>query len=155
MLRISRLADYGTVILTYMAKAPQVRVSAPNIAQATHLSAPMVSKILKILAHANLLVSTRGVKGGYMLARAPGQITVIDVITTLDGEMALTACTGVEQDCDLKDICHIRANWQVINSAIYRALGSITLADMITPLPANQFIDANTIPIRRSAKDKR
>ncbi len=155
MLRISKLADYGTVILTHMAKTPQTRMAAPKLAAATYISVPMVSKILKMLANANLLTSTRGANGGYALALSPEQIAITDIITALDGDMALTACTSHDENCDLKTICHIRANWQVINTAIYRTLNGITLADMVMPMPANQFIDTSALTNKLNKKGKR
>ncbi|MCD6055758.1 MAG: system Fe-S cluster assembly regulator [Gammaproteobacteria bacterium] len=136
MLRISKLADYGTVILTLMARTPSKHFAASELAELSHLPLPTTSKILKILTQAGILLSLRGMKGGYLLAHAPDQIAITDIISALDGDMALTTCTTHDKICDLQTSCHIRANWQVINAAVYGALKDITLADMIMPMPA-------------------
>ncbi|NOQ34564.1 MAG: SUF system Fe-S cluster assembly regulator, partial [Methylococcaceae bacterium] len=93
MLRLSKLTDYATVILTYMAKNQHDLHAAVGISEATGINPPTVSKILKALVKAKVLQSTRGAKGGYCLARAPEKITVASVISALEGPIALTECS--------------------------------------------------------------
>ena len=69
MIRLSRLADYGIVIVTHLARQPERQQAAPEIALATNIPQPVASKVLKLLARADVLVSHRGVHGGYGLAR--------------------------------------------------------------------------------------
>ena len=69
VIRLSRLADYGIVIMTHLARQPERQQAAPEIALATNMPQPMASKILKLLARADVLVSHRGARGGYGLAR--------------------------------------------------------------------------------------
>jgi FeS assembly SUF system regulator len=137
VIRLSRLADYGIVIMTHMARIPERQQTAPEIGAQTHLPLPMASKILKGLVHAGLMVSHRGAKGGYGLARAARDITVADVIVALEGPIALTAC--IEHgpgECDLEPLCPARANWRRINDAIREALEGITLLEMAQAVPA-------------------
>jgi FeS assembly SUF system regulator len=137
VIRLSRLADYGIVIMTHMARAPERQQTAPEIAAQTHLPLPMASKILKGLVHAGLLVSYRGAKGGYGLGRSARDISVADVIVALEGPIALTAC--IEQgpgECDLEALCPARANWRRINDAIRAALEGITVMEMAQAVPA-------------------
>ena len=97
----------------------------------------MASKILKGLVHAGLLVSYRGAKGGYGLARSARDISVADVIVALEGPIALTAC--IEHgpgECDIEALCPARANWQRINDAIREALEGITVMEMAQAVPA-------------------
>jgi len=133
MLRLSKLTDYATVILSFMAKNNTQVHAAIEIAAATGISLPTVSKILKLLVNAHVLVSTRGAKGGYALASEPDQITVASVISALEGPIALTECSQTHQDCEQASGCGIRGNWGLINQAIHNALESVTLADMIRP----------------------
>lgn len=136
MIRLSKFTDYGIVIMTHMASHPGRQHTAPEIAAESHLPLPMASKILKGLARAGLLVSHRGAKGGYGLARSAEAISVADVITALEGPIALTAC--IEQapgECDIEALCPARANWQRINDAIRRALDGITMAEMARTVP--------------------
>lgn len=133
MLRISKLTDYATVILSFMAAGRENVHSALEIASATGIALPTVSKILKLLVNAGVLVSTRGPRGGYALASLPEQITVADVISALEGPIALTECSISHQGCEQASGCGIRGNWGLINQAIHKALESVTLADMIRP----------------------
>jgi FeS assembly SUF system regulator len=137
VIRLSKLADYGIVMMTHMARHPERQHNAAEIASESHIPQPMASKILKALVRSGLLVSHRGAKGGYGLARAAGAITVADVIKALDGPIALTAC--IEDgpgECDIEWVCPARANWQRINDAIRHALDSITMAEMAQTVPA-------------------
>ncbi len=134
MLRLSKLTDYATVILSFMARDDTQLHAAMEIASVTGIALPTVSKILKLLVNAKLLISTRGAKGGYTLARAPEKITVAAVISALEGPIALTECSISRQGCEQAAGCDIRGNWSLINEAIHNALESVTLADMIRPV---------------------
>jgi FeS assembly SUF system regulator len=136
VIRLSKLADYGIVIMTTMARHPEGCHNAPEIAAQSHVPLPMASKILKGLARAGLLASHRGAKGGYGLARSAERISVAEIIAALDGPIALTAC--IEDgpgECEIEALCPARANWQRINDAIRHALEGITLADMAQAIP--------------------
>lgn len=130
MLRISKLADYGTVLMTYMAKHPEELHTAKTIAAHTQISLPMVSKILKLLTQAGLLNSARGAQGGYSMAREPQHINVVEIVAALDGNIALTDCSNAVSECSLELICTIRNNWRLINQVVYEALKTISLADL-------------------------
>jgi FeS assembly SUF system regulator len=137
LIRLSKLADYGIVMMTNMAKHPQRQHNAAEIAAESHIPLPMASKILKALARGGLLASHRGARGGYGLARDPETITVAQVIVALEGPIALTAC--IEDgpgDCGIESLCPARANWQRINDAIRRALDEITMAEMALTVPS-------------------
>jgi FeS assembly SUF system regulator len=137
VIRLSKLADYGIVIATHLARQADRQQTAPEIAVATSVPQPMASKILKLLTRADLLVSHRGARGGYGLARSAEAITVAEVIEALDGPIAITSCTEpTPGDCSILSLCPTRANWQRINLAIRVALGEVTLAEMAYGIPA-------------------
>lgn len=134
MLRMSKLADYGTVVMTYMAQQPACVRSAPEIAMAVGLELPTVSKILKSLVRANLLLSQRGTKGGYMLAHEPGAISVADIIDSIEGyPMGLTECSSIPGLCTRETTCHVRTSWQRISQAIHLSLQQVTLEQLARP----------------------
>ncbi|MBA3902083.1 MAG: SUF system Fe-S cluster assembly regulator [Rhodocyclaceae bacterium] len=134
MLRISKLADYGTMVTAYMARRPDQLFNAGEIAQALHLGQPTVSKILKMLGRDTLVLSVRGAAGGYTLARSPELITVAEIIDAMEEQpFGLTECSAVEGACTQEDTCIIRGNWRRINGAVRRALEEVSLADMIRP----------------------
>lgn len=132
MLRLSKLADYGSQIMAYMARENTVH-SANELAAVTGIAVPTVSKILKMLARGNLLISVRGAKGGYALSRNPGEISVAEIIDAMDGPISITECST--SSCQQESICSTRHNWQGINRLIREALEKVTLAEMIEPKP--------------------
>jgi FeS assembly SUF system regulator len=134
MLRVSKLTDYATVIMTVLADAADV-LSAQDVAARAHLELPTVSKLLKQLAHAGLVHSFRGVNGGYRLAREPERITIAQIVTAMEGPIGMTECSAHIGLCDHESHCGVRVNWQRINQAIAHALASVTLADMLKPAP--------------------
>ena len=135
MLRMTKQADYGIILMTHLATSHDRLFAAPELAAETRLPLPTVSKILKLLSREGLLESHRGVKGGYSLAKKPHAITVAEMITALDGPIAFTECIedtpGV---CSQESVCRLRANWQLINQAARQALESISLAELASPL---------------------
>jgi FeS assembly SUF system regulator len=139
MIRMSKFADYGIVLMTYIADASDTHPqNARGLAVASSLPLPTVSKILKSLSRAGLLLSHRGKQGGYTLARSAREISVVDMIGAIDGPIAMTECstTSPSSSCELEGSCPVRSNWQLISSTVHRALGELTLADMTRPMPA-------------------
>lgn len=131
MLRMTKQADYGIVLMTHMACDAGRRFAAPELAEETQLPLPTVSKVLKLLARGDLLDSTRGVKGGYSLAASPDEINVADMIEVLEGPIAFTECIeDAPGNCSQEAICQIRGNWQRINRAVRESLERISLADL-------------------------
>lgn len=146
MLRLSKMADYGTVVMTAMIRDAQRSRSAPEIAAAIQVPVPTVSKILKILARGGLLVSLRGAKGGYLLARPAERISLADIIHAMDGPIGMTECSVTPGLCVQETGCAVRANWQRINQAVIGVLQNITLAEMINPVsPVTRSVNASAI----------
>ena len=136
MIRITREADYGILLMTGLAQAEGQPRSAAALAQQRRLPLPMVSKILKALARAGLLSSQRGAQGGYSLARPAGTISAADIIGALEGPLAITECSADAHDgCARQEHCEVSNHWPRINQAIYTALQSISLEEMSRPDP--------------------
>lgn len=154
MLRITRQADYGIVLLTTFARLPRDEtVTASELARRTRLPAPTVTKVLKMLAREGLLTSHRGVQGGYQLARSPDEIDLVEVISVLEGPIALTQCSTHAAGCEREPVCPVRPNWQRIDNAVRDALADITLADMAEP---PRPLDLSLAVTRKpSARDER
>lgn len=144
MLRLSKLADYGTQVMTYMARDRAVH-SASEVAAGLGIAAPTVSKILKMLARKNLVASVLGAKGGYMLTRQPKEISIAKIIDAMDGPISITECSSTSK-CSLESTCSTRSNWQGINHIILDALEKVNLAEMIAPKP--QVVDISAIRSR-------
>ncbi len=131
MLKISKLTDYSTVVMAYLAQFPEKMHNAKDITAQTHIALPTVSKILKALTKSGLLLSHRGAHGGYSLANAAMQITIADIITAMEGKPGLTECSHNNTLCALQPTCTISGNWQTISSIVYKTLEKISLQDMV------------------------
>lgn len=132
MLKLGRMTDYAVVALARLARqAPGVVMTAPRLAAVTGLPEPSVAKLLKGLVHHGLVTAQRGAAGGYTLARRPEDISMAEVVSALEGPIALSACVeGSEDDCLIRGQCAIRGRWEPVNRALRDALAAVTLADM-------------------------
>lgn len=133
MFRISKLTDYGTLILVFLADRQHHLCSAAEIAAGTHVAQPTTQKLLKVLAKTGLVDSVRGAEGGYRLARDPASITTAQILDALEGPVAITECSTDDSSCELEPLCQVGSAWQKINSVIRLALSDITLADLGHP----------------------
>ncbi len=142
MLRVSKLADYGTVVMASMARDPHGIHSAAEMAIRIGLTPATVSKILKTLGRNGLVESLRGAKGGYRLPRPPAEISVAQIIGAMDGPIGMTECTAMPGLCAQESACTVRANWQTINQIVLDALQRITLEQMTKPIPRTMPVGA-------------
>lgn len=131
MLRITKLTDYATVVLTALAGSPSRVHSAAELAELARLELPTVSKVLKPLAHAGLVTSFRGANGGYRLARPPGQISLIDIVEAIEGRLNMTECSGEHSSCEHEAHCGVQGHWRRINDVISDTLRGMSLAEML------------------------
>ncbi len=130
MLRISKLTDYATLILAHLSDARPGRQTAAELAAATRLGLATVSKVLKELQRAHLVESTRGVYGGYVLARPAASISAADIIDAVEGPVGLTECSTHPGACGLEGNCRVGRTWQRVNVAIRGALREVTLLQL-------------------------
>jgi FeS assembly SUF system regulator len=131
MIRIAKLTDYGVVLMAALARQGSDRLcTVADLTATTSIPQPTVSKLLKILASSELLQSVRGARGGYRLARAPEQITVADVVTALQGPIALVECLSESSLCEHEADCTLKGPWERINRVLRAALEEMTLADV-------------------------
>lgn len=135
MIRLTKLTDYGIVLMTHIARHPErPLVTARELAAASRIPLATVSKILKALAHGDLLASHRGVNGGYSLSRTPEEISVLEIISVLEGPVGVTECSASDPGlCTLEPHCPVSPNWRVINHALHQALENVTLSALVQP----------------------
>ena len=136
MLRVTRLTDYATIVLTVLAARPGAVLSAADLAERAGLEVPTVSKLLKPLAQAGLVEGFRGVHGGYRLARPAADISLVEIVEAMEGPLAMTECSLDHGDCGLSPQCGVRANWRRINDVVADALRGISLAQMLEDVPS-------------------
>ncbi|HDZ16396.1 MAG TPA: SUF system Fe-S cluster assembly regulator [Methylophaga aminisulfidivorans] len=133
MLRMGKLTDYGIVLMSYFAANRDLLHSAHSLADAVKVPLPTVRKVLKLLSHAGLLNSERGASGGYTLSRQANSITVAQIITAIEGPIALTECVSDDSHCSQETHCAVQTNWSRINDAVFHALDEVKLSDMLAP----------------------
>ncbi|HEY8585446.1 MAG TPA: SUF system Fe-S cluster assembly regulator [Rhodanobacter sp.] len=153
MLRVSRLTDYATVVMTIIAAHPTEVLSAVQIADEARLELPTVSKLLKALGHAELVESFRGVNGGYRLARAATDISLAAIVEAIEGPIGMTECSVAEGQCDREAQCGVRGSWQLVNDVLDGALRAVSLSDMLKSRSA-QRIAIPVAAIARPAKSR-
>ena len=127
MLRMGKMTDYATVVLASLAHECAAARAAGDIADRTRLSRPTVSKVLKGLQRAGMVISSRGAQGGYRLARRPDQITAAQILDVFEGPIAITECSGASSQCGIERQCRVSGAWQRVNAAIRHALEDVTL----------------------------
>ena len=147
-MKLSRLTDYAVILLTKLSFADDEPASAARLSEDLMLPQPTVSKLLKMLTKAELLIAQRGAAGGYRLSRGAAAISIGDVIAAIEGPLALTACIDErEEDARLRGavVLRMRGNWAVVNTAVSEALNRVTLADM-APAWMNMFGPLDALP---------
>ena len=126
------MTDYAVVILGRMAQDGGGLQTASGLSEKTGLPEPTVAKVLKLLARGGLIVSTRGVNGGYMLSKTPPEISMADVIVALEGPVQLTSCVDGQDECCSHSVnCSMKGKWDPVNEAMKKALEDVSLAQMI------------------------
>ncbi len=141
MIKLSKLSDYAVVVLSLLARDRNRLMTASGLSTASGIPEPTVAKVLKLLSKEGVIASTRGVNGGYMLERDPSQISVTELITALEGPIALTACIeGSDDDCSIQEICPMSGKWAKVNTTIKTALDGLPLSDLLIPVRAAQEV---------------
>jgi FeS assembly SUF system regulator len=136
MIKLSKMTDYGVVIMCEMARIQGRIMNAPDLSLHTGLTVPTAAKVLRVLAKNGLLTSIRGAHGGYRLDRTPVDIPIVEIIRVLEGPVAVTSCVDEsDEDCSVETCCPMRGGWEKINRAINAALEEVTLADMRQSVP--------------------
>lgn len=150
MTLLSRKADYALLILQYLHTHPNG--NARTIAERFGLSRPFVANILKDLGAKGFVTSTRGVKGGYTLARASATITLAELLEAVEEGFKLTVCTDHTPAgaCDVEHVCPVKVPMTEIHRRIMDLLRAVTLADVFAPAPASPPVLATLGIINRT-----
>lgn len=127
---IGRIGDYSIMIMCELALYDGLVISSKTISRNIKVSYPTVMKILKILSKHKLVMSTKGVNGGYTLAKAPKNITLLDIIIAVDGVTSLVMCNH-SPSCQLAPHCKIKNVLSKINDIFQKTLRDVTLSHFI------------------------
>lgn len=147
MLRVSKMTDYGLVLATALAQHGENRsgsgqlshgrasLSVRQLCERTAIPEPTVYKIMKLLTKSHIVASSRGPAGGYRLARDSAEVSVLDLLTALEGPLALTECQvhagPVDTGCLYEGRCDVQSVWQHIHVVVRDALAAVSLADVV------------------------
>jgi FeS assembly SUF system regulator len=147
MLRVTKLTDYATVVLSTLADAPERIHSASELAERARLELPTVSKLLKTLTQAGLVESFRGSNGGYRLAKPAQHISLIQIVEAIEGPLGMTECSGEHSNCEREMHCGVRSKWLRINDVVADALRGVSLAEMM-PAASIKTTSKKSIPLQ-------
>jgi FeS assembly SUF system regulator len=133
MIRFSKMADYGVLLLGHLAHNDDGLASSAELAETFHMPRPLVANLLKEFSRAGLLESRRGLHGGYRLARPATEISLLDVLNVIDGPVQLIECAADElvQACGYEDVCPSRSPMQSVHRRIVKLLEGITLSELM------------------------
>lgn len=139
MIKLSKLSDYAIVVLSRLSSERGEVLTTSALAADTGIPEPTVSKVLKLLAKQEIVISVRGANGGYKMERCPKDITVTEMITALEGPIALTSCVEHgNSDCMIDTLCPLKSGWQKVNLAVKNALDKVALSDLLIPVRPRQ-----------------
>jgi Rrf2 family protein len=132
-MQITNQADYALRSMLYIAKNGENRLIPSNlIAEEMQISRIFLSRINSQLVNAGLIRTRRGARGGVMLARPPSEISIYDIITTIDGPIGIIHCLADPQNCPLSAACPYRTFWEKTQNELIARLKSVSLQDLIS-----------------------
>jgi Rrf2 family protein len=128
---LTRESDYAVRALFYIARAEDGQATAAEIAQAERVPYLFLRRVMQKLGHAGFLESHKGRAGGFSLARSPAGISLLDVITTFQGKVAVSDCLVRGEPCCNQTTCVVRRKLKVIERVLRRELSDITIALLV------------------------
>jgi len=131
-MKLSTRSRYGTRILidlaSYLGKGP---VQISEISNRQKIPAKYLEQLIRPLKKADLVTSVRGAKGGHMLAKMPGEITLGEIVRIFEAQSDLVECIGYPEKCPVSEDCKVRLAWQDATRAMYKSLDATTIADLV------------------------
>ena len=126
MFRLSQKADYGLILLSNLARAKKL-TSISLVAKKNQISSKFLSQIAQDLKKAGIISSKEGISGGYILAKRPDEIRLLDVLKILDGELVEGKCFEDDHEC----VCGAQDMWRDVKRQLEETLGKKTVADLV------------------------
>lgn len=129
-MKISTKGRYGArAVLELTLRYGSGPVMVREISENQEISERYLEQILNTLRTSGIVKSTRGAKGGYELAKAPSEITLGEIVISLEGPLDVVSCTG-NYKCRNKGKCATYFVWEQIKDSIEDVLNSITLKEL-------------------------
>lgn len=128
---VTRETDYAVRTVLYLARNSGKRVSVTEIAQAMQIPKTFLAKLLQRLVKHHVLISARGVNGGFQLARKPSEITLLDIMEVMQGPAGINVCAIDSGRCSLSNTCTVHPVWVEIRKEVEKKLTKVTIAKLI------------------------
>ena len=133
-MKLSTKGRYGLQVMVDIGlHATEKQVSLKSIAERLELSENYLEQLTALLKKSKLVGSVRGAQGGYFLLKDPTEISIGDILRSLEGSLAPTKCTceGGEHRCDKYGNCATQSVWERIRDGINQVVDGITLQELI------------------------
>lgn len=131
-MEITRQADYAVRAMVHVARLPpSSRVSTATISKAERIPLPFLTKVIAHLVKSGLVTTNRGMGGGVSVARAPQEITLLEILEAIEGPILLNRCLQREGLCEIEDRCPVHNVWADIQHSLVTQLGSVTVGDLV------------------------
>lgn len=141
MFKVSRRLDYGVILMVALAKEGDGKPQPTGaLAEALQIPLPFLHQIGHALMQAKLIKASPGPRGGIRLARPAGEISLLDIVETLEGSLTVIPCAICQNDCERKDVCHSRLAWDSLQKVVVSHLAKIRLADLAGAKDVQQLV---------------
>jgi len=131
-MKISTKGRYGLRVLLDIAMHQENGpVILRDIAKRQHISEKYLWQVINPMKSAGFVNSSRGAKGGYMLAKGSSEITLLDVISVLEGPICVVDCVDEPATCDRSSVCVARTVWSRVEDSIKATMKGITLKQLV------------------------
>ncbi|MBX6423710.1 Rrf2 family transcriptional regulator [Thermosulfurimonas sp. F29] len=130
-MKITQAEDYGIRCVLYLARQPKKVIPRWRIARSMNIPEPFLAKIAQDLARAGIIEIIRGRKGGYRLRIPPEELTLLQVMEAMSGELFLSPCILDPENCRRQPLCPVHHTWKELLDLIRDKLGNTTFADLV------------------------
>ncbi|MBW1763383.1 MAG: Rrf2 family transcriptional regulator [Deltaproteobacteria bacterium] len=131
-MKLSTKSRYGARILMELARRKgDGPVQVSEIFDKQKIPVKYLEQIIRMLREAGFINSFRGAKGGHIIAKDPGKITLGEIVRLLEGQKDLVECISLPESCDMSDECRIRLAWKEAADALFKKLDNITIKKIL------------------------
>jgi Rrf2 family protein len=129
---ITRKTDYAIRCVLHLAASQKEVVMVNEIARERDIPKSFLAKILQNLAKAGIVQSSRGLKGGFRLARKAEAISLLDVVESIEGPVSMNICAVDKKKCIQGSTCSVHPVWVDIRADVENRLKGVSFEDLTT-----------------------
>ena len=126
-MQITRETDYAIRCVLHLSKDPDKVIMVDSIARDKKIPKSFLAKILQKLSKAGIVKSFRGVNGGYQLDKHPSEVSLLNIIESIEGPVVMNECAMNKKICDMSDSCTVHPVWVKIRKVVEGALSDYNL----------------------------